>query len=189
MPSEITVTPLGIAHWDLVCELFATSSGVDGCWCMWPRRSRGTHTSDRNANKAAMKQLLDSGHSPGLIALVGERAVGWCAIGPRTAYPQYDPTKDRRISWAIPCLYVDRAADRGSVARALIEAAVRLASENAAAVVEGPPPYWLPGDEAAVAAATSAFVENGFEQVGPGARMPELRRCLGGGERAEGTRR
>lgn len=125
-----------------------------------------------------MKELLDSGQSPGLIALVGERAVGWCAIGPRETYPQYEPTPNQQISWAIPCLYVDRAADRRGVGRALIEAAVGLASVDAAVVVEGPPPYWLPGDRAAIAEARSFFVENGFEQVGPGTRMPELRRVL-----------
>lgn len=125
-----------------------------------------------------MKELLDLGQSPGLIALVGERAVGWCAIGPRETYPQYEPTTGQPVSWAIPCLYIDRAADRRTVARALIEAAVRLASENFAVVVEGPPPYWLPGDTAAVEEARDTFLENGFEQVGPGARMPELRRVL-----------
>lgn len=179
MPSEITVTPLGIGHWDLLSALFATSSGVDGCWCMWPRQPRGMHTPDRNANRTAMRQLLDSGQSPGLIALAEQRAVGWCAIGPRAVYPQYEPTTDRRIAWAIPCLYVDRAADRKSVARALIEAAVSLASENAAVVVEGPPPHWLPGDQTAITEAAGTFVENGFEPVGPGARMPALRRVLG----------
>jgi GNAT superfamily N-acetyltransferase len=178
MASEITVASLAINHWELVSKLFATSSGVEGCWCMWPRRSRGTHTPDQKANRAAMKEILDSGQSPGLIALVGERAVGWCAIGPRDTYLQYEPAIGQRCYWAIPCLYVDPMADRSSVARALIEAAVTLASKNAAVVVEGPPPYWLPGDRAGIAEAIDTFVENGFEQVGPGARMPELRRAV-----------
>ena len=178
MPSNISVTPLTLAHWDRVCELFATSSGINACWCMWPRRSRGTHTPDQEANRAAMKALLDAGVSPGLIALAGDKAVGWCAVGPRRAYPQYEPTTDPAICWAIPCLYVDPSANRTSVARALIEAAVGLAAENDAVAVEGPPPYWLPGDPAAIAAATRRFLENGFAEVGPGARMPALRRAL-----------
>lgn len=186
MESEVTVTPLAIKHWELVSKLFATSSGVDRCWCMWPRRSRGAHTPDQKANRAAMREILDAGQSPGLIALVGEQGVGWCAIGPREAYPQYEPTMDQRSSWAIPCLYVHPMADRSTVARALIEAAVSLASRNAAVVVEGPPPYWLPGDRAAIADAIDTFLENGFEQVGPGARMPELRRAVRAGERREG---
>jgi GNAT superfamily N-acetyltransferase len=175
---EVTATPLTIAHWDKVERLFATSSGVNACWCMWPKRRRGTHEPDRKANKAAIKALLESGRSPGLIAIEGERAVGWCAIGPRESYPQYEQATRQRASWAIPCLYVDPAADRRRVARVLIEAAVRLASANAAMAVEGPPPYWLPGDAAAIEEVRDTFSENGFEQVGAGGRMPELRRLL-----------
>jgi GNAT superfamily N-acetyltransferase len=158
--------------------LFATSSGVRECWCMWPRRPRGMHSADRIANAAAMKELLDSGQSPGLIAVAEGRALGWCAAGPRATYPQYTPTTDPSVRWAVPCLYVRQTADNRSVARALIAAAVALACENGAVTVDGPPPYWLPGDTDAVAAATRAFLENGFENVGPGARMPELRHRL-----------
>jgi len=178
MASKITVTPLTIDHWECVSELFATSSGVNRCWCMWPRRLRGTHTADPQANRAAMKALLDSGESPGLIALTEKDAVGWCAVGPRQQYPQYEQTTKQRNYWAIPCLYVDPTADRTTVARALIDAAVDLASENGAVAVEGPPSYWLPGDAAAVKIASDTFLENGFEQVGPGKRMPAVRRIL-----------
>lgn len=175
---EITAIPLTIAQWEKVERLFATSSGVAGCWCMWPKRPPGTHKPDREANKAAMGEMLDAGQSPGLIALSGEQAVGWCAIGPRYTYPQYKQTTTQLVSWAIPCLYVDPTAHRRRVARVLIEAAVALASDNAAVVVEGPPPYWLPGDTAAIQEARDMFLENRFEQVGPGVRMPELRRVL-----------
>jgi hypothetical protein len=109
---------------------------------------------------------------------VGERAVGWCAIGPREAYQQYEPAKAQRISWAIPCLYIDPAVDRSRIARTLIDAAVELASRSMALAIEGPPSYWVPGDAAAIAAAITTFLENGFEQVGQGARMPQLRRTL-----------
>lgn len=176
--SAVNVERLSIAHWDAVNELFATSPGANGCWCMWPRRPRGTHTTDSNANRTAMKELLDSGHSPGLVALTGQIAVGWCAFGPRNSCPQYERSIDRAVHWAVPCLYVCRAADRQSIARALIAAAVDLASENGAVALDGPPPYWLPGNAAVIAAATDTFLENGFARVGPGARMPELRRIL-----------
>ena len=181
MASGITVAALTISYWDLVSELFATSSGVNRCWCMWPRRPRGSHVPDKEANRQAMEESLKSGKSPGFIALLEERAVGWCAVGPRKEYPQYGRTTGQRVFWAIPCLYVDPAVERIGVARALIDAAVGLASENDAVAVEGPPAYWLPGDAAAIATATSAFLENGFERIGPGARMPDLRRVLRSG--------
>ncbi len=37
---------------------------------------------------------------------------------------------------------------------------------------------WLPGGADAVVAATEIFLQNGFSRVGPGARMPEMRRIL-----------
>ncbi len=178
MTSDITVTPLTLARWDLVSTLFASASGVDECWCMWPRRARGMHTPGKEANRAAMRKILESGESPGLIAVAGDRAVGWCAIAPRERYPQYEQASDKGASWAIPCIYIEPKADRERVARALIEAAIGLASAHDAVAVEGPPPYWLPGDEAAIEKARITFLENGFEQVGEGARMPELRRLL-----------
>ena len=125
-----------------------------------------------------MKELLHSGQSPGLIAVTRQRAIGWCAVGPRDSYPQYDRSIEPLVRWAIPCLFVRRTANRRSTAGLLIAAAVALASENGAVAVDGPPPYWLPGDAAAIATATSTFLENGFTRVGPGARMPELRRHL-----------
>jgi GNAT superfamily N-acetyltransferase len=145
---------------------------------MWPLRPPRTHHANENENKAAMRDLLDAGDSPGLIALVEDRAVGWCALGPRERYPQYERASDERGIWAIPCLYVAPSADKSTIARALIEAAVEQARLNAASVVAGPPPWWLPGDAAAIIKATELFVANGFAIAGPGARMPQLERRL-----------
>ena len=139
-----------------------------------------TFEPDRARNRAEMQALLEAGHSPGLLAFVAARAVGWCATGPRGRYPQYpNPTTgETGLVWAIPCIYLEPTTDRPAVAKALIEAAVAIARANAAVAIDGPPPWWLPGDAAAIALATRTFVANGFLQIGPGARMPELRRRL-----------
>jgi GNAT superfamily N-acetyltransferase len=136
-----------------------------------------TSRPDRTGNRAELKSRLVCGESLGLLALAAERAIGWCACGPRHRYPQYESTNERTI-WAIPCIYIEPTADRREVARALIEAAAKLAVKNGASAIDGPPPWWLPGDAAAIALATATFFENGFTQTGPGARMPELRRVL-----------
>jgi hypothetical protein len=139
-----------------------------------------TFEPDEARNRAEMKALLEAGHSPGLLALVAGRALGWCATGPRARYPQYpNPTTgETGLVWAIPCIYLEPTTDKAAVAKALIEAAVGIATASAAVAVDGPPPWWLPGDPAAIALATRTLVANGFAQVGPGGRMPELRRML-----------
>jgi hypothetical protein len=176
----LNVWPATIGHWELMRELFATARGVNDCWCMWPLRAPMTFEPDREHNSAAMKALLERGESPGLLAVSDERAVGWCATGPRSKYPQYPASTENGLVWAIPCIYVERTAEaeRIPIARALIETAVAIATTKAAVAVDGPPPWWLPGDDDAIALATRMFLENGFVQTGPGARMPELRRIL-----------
>lgn len=173
----VGVVSVTLDHMSVLGELFGTSSGVDECWCMWPVRNPGAHRPDRSKNRRDMERRLVARDSPGLLALAGQCAVGWCALGPRHGYPQYRKAADE-ASWAIPCIYVRPGADREEVGRALIEEAVCVAATGGASVIEGPPPAWLPGDAAAVAVATQLFLENGFVRVGPGKRMPELRRKL-----------
>jgi hypothetical protein len=174
----LNVLPATIGRWELMRELFATSPGVNGCWCMWPLRAFMTSKPDRDQNSAAMKALLERGESPGLLAVSDERAVGWCATGPRSRYPQYPASTENALVWVIPCIYVEPTdeAERMAIARALIETAVAIATTKAAVAVEGPPPWWLPGDSDAIALVTRMFLANGFVQTGPGTRMPELRR-------------
>lgn len=125
-----------------------------------------------------MRSLLLAGEPVGLLAIQAEQAVGWCACGARRRYPQYDDRAQDTKRWAIPCLYIHPEADRGRVAKALIEAVVTLAQQQNAAAIEGPPPWWLPGDADARTLATNSFLANGFVRTGAGARMPELRLLL-----------
>lgn len=182
MPSvhDVVVVPLSIDHWDALSALFETSAGVNGCWCMWPRREPMTHRPDPVGNKGEMKTLLIAGEVPGLVALSGERAIGWCAFGPRSRYPQYENEDEIEPAWAIPCLYIERSADRALVGRVLIEAAAELATSSGAVALDGPPSWWLSGDADAVASVTALFLANGVGRVGTGARMPKLRRLLRG---------
>jgi GNAT superfamily N-acetyltransferase len=177
--TSLRVVPLAIRYWELLSALFAASPGVNRCWCMWPLHRPGTFHPDSARHRSELKSLLVDGESPGLIALLGRAAVGWCALGPRERYPQYEDTKSGAETWVIPCIYVAPHADRVTVSRALIGTAVRRAQANGAAVLEGPPPWWLPGDESAIALATRTFLENGFMQTAPGARFPTLQRLLG----------
>lgn len=158
-----------------MADLFASSAGVNGCWCMWPLRPPRTHEPNCDRNKAEMRSLLLAGQSVGLLAIRGGQAIGWCACGPRHRYPQYDDVEENSTDWAIPCLYIDPKVDREEAARALIEAAKAQAKQHGAGSIEGPPPWWLPGDAEAILLATETFVANGFAQIGQGSRMPELR--------------
>ena len=128
---------------------------------MCPRVAPGAHKPDESQNRRKMRLIVESGDSPGLIALADDGPVGWCALGPVCNYPQYETeaAPQRGDVWAIPCLYVKHCANRRAVAAALIESAVVRAADRGARTIEGPAPWWLPGDSAVVALATGDFLE------------------------------
>jgi len=158
-------------------NLFATSRGVRACWCMWPRSARGTHKPDPERNRKRMRALIEDGESPGLLAYVEDRPVGWCAFGPRDAYPQYAAPSATDV-WAIACLFVRPRAAANAVSASLIDYAVGYAKAKGARQLEGPPIWWLPGDAAKIVDMSEIFLANGFERIRQGARMPMLRRFL-----------
>lgn len=171
------VIPVTEEHAGLLASFFATSPGVNGCWCMWPLRPSGSHHPDESKNKEAMESLLRSGISPGLICLKDNQVVGWCALGERNRYPQYGNPENQSNTWTIPCIFIQRNnSDRKAIARTLIESAMDVAKKYGANILDGPPPWWNPGDADAIARATELFIDNGFTQIARGARMPVLRR-------------
>ncbi|NND85485.1 MAG: GNAT family N-acetyltransferase, partial [Acidimicrobiia bacterium] len=99
-------------------------------------------------NRLEFEGLVDSeGHPMGVIALEGDAAIGWCAVGPRARFDRMlraptlrgrDADEDES-AWLIPCLFVapDRRGD-GIVAE-LLAGAIGLARERGAVAVEGFP--------------------------------------------------
>ena len=177
---HIEVVPVTSRHWTTLATLFTAADFTRECWCMWPRLAPGAYCPGAATYREDLHALVNSGNPPGLIGLRGGRAVGWCAVGQYGQYPQYAPQSDGampgRNIWAIPCLFVAADARGSGVAGALIRAAADHASSLGATAILGPPPWWLPGDAAAVAATAAAFLANGFTKIGAGARMPLLRR-------------
>jgi hypothetical protein len=62
-----------------------------GYWCMAYRVSGSREplppgVTRAEANRAALKALVDAGNSPGLIGYRGKIPVGWVSIGPREEY-------------------------------------------------------------------------------------------------------
>ena len=129
--------------------LFATNQSAEACWCMWfliPVKQ--FHANGVEGNKAAFTAVAHASREPmGILALDGDQAVGWCAVGPRSRFtrgvrtPTYagrDPAEDDTV-WLVPCFFT-RPDRRGSgITAGLLEAAVALAGEHGARAVEGFP--------------------------------------------------
>jgi GNAT superfamily N-acetyltransferase len=112
---------------------------------MYYRRSGGpSGVGPGEANKRAMKSLVDGGYVPGLIGYEDGSPVGWVSLGPREDYaklrrsPVMKPVDDKPV-WSIVCFFVDRRARGRGVSQALLEGAVDYARSRGATLLEAYP--------------------------------------------------
>lgn len=85
----------------------------------------------------------------GVLALLDDEPVGWCACGPRSRYTaaingrsrllRSRPREEDDLVWLIACLFVDARHRGRGITHALIAAAVELARREGANAVEGWP--------------------------------------------------
>lgn len=172
---NLTFKPLTVWQWDDFVSLFGERGACGGCWCMLWRLSRKQFEAQKGElNKQAMKAIVDSGEIPGILAYDGEKAVGWCAIAPRSTYPALSRSRilqpvDDRPCWSVACLFVEKAYRKKGVSSKLLLAATDYAKAEGAIVVEGypvepksdkniPPAFAWTG-------IPKAFIRAGFKEV------------------------
>lgn len=137
--------PLTLDRWDDLVRLFGPNGACAGCWCMWWRVPSREFTAKKGrGNRAALRRLAASGEPPGLLAYAGGEPVGWCAVGPRDAFPRLDNSRllkrvDDEEIWCVPCLFVARGWRRRGVSTALARAAVRYVASRGGRIVEAYP--------------------------------------------------
>ena len=141
---KLTVAPLTPDRWpDLEAVFNAKGCSVArGCWCMAYRLSgsRGPlppGMTRAQANRAALKALVDAGNPPGLIGYRGKVPVGWVSIGPREEYAKLKRSPvmkavDEQPVWSVVCFVVPTEYRGQGVARALLKGAVAYAKEQGA---------------------------------------------------------
>ena len=137
------------------------------------------------ANRAAFKRRVRSGVPPGVLAYLDDEPVGWCAVAPRAEYDYLTRSRvlrplDDRPVWSISCLLVAKPhRDRGISVR-LLQAAVHMAGESGAEIVEGYPVLARSGrmpDAFAWTGTLSAFRAAGFEEVARGSPTRPIMRA------------
>jgi GNAT superfamily N-acetyltransferase len=142
----VEVRPLTRDRWDDLVELFSRpgASIVRHCWCMYYRTPGAQWRGSADANRQAMKALVDRGVVPGLVGYRGGRPVGWISLGPREAYPRLQGSPimkpvDEKPVWSIVCFFVDAKARGQGVTRALLRAAIAYARSRGASLLEAYP--------------------------------------------------
>jgi GNAT superfamily N-acetyltransferase len=184
----IRFAPITEDHWSALEGLFGPRGACGGCWCMWFRLPRGPYEAGKgDVNRARFRSRVadETAPSPGILALRGDDAVGWCAVAPREEYLRLRTTRTMRGPddlevWAILCLFVAPSQRHVGLSVRLIDAACRHAFRYGAPAVEAYPV--VRGKDAVPPAFASqgllrAYLEADFEEVArPSATRAVVRR-------------
>lgn len=147
----VSFRPLTIDLWDAFAELFGPQGACYGCWCthfrLPPARRR---LNDRIGNRDVMRERVEQGPPPGLLAFEGGRAIGWMQIGPRADVPEFnnqgrasapllaDEAADPAI-WTISCFFLHRVARGRGLTHRLVAAGIDHARRNEARLLDACP--------------------------------------------------
>jgi GNAT superfamily N-acetyltransferase len=143
---ELRFYPLTRDRWEDFEKLFRTYGGPGGsCWCMWWRQTTAEYQKNKGEhNRRAMKEIVESGRVPGILAYAGEQPVGWCSVGLRTEFsrllrsPLLKPVDDEPV-WSVVCLFIDRDYRKSGLSSRLLKAAALYAARQGATIIEGYP--------------------------------------------------
>ncbi|MFN2555658.1 MAG: N-acetyltransferase family protein [Nitriliruptorales bacterium] len=175
MTEALEVHPLTSERWDDLVALFGPRGAVAGCWCMWWRETaREFEQNAGEANREALRGVVEAGRVPGLLAYRGGRVIGWVSVAPREEFGRLErsPTLgrvDEAPVWSVVCFYVARDERSSGVGSALLRAAVAHAEAHGARYVEGYPvdtgATGRTGAGDIFTGVLSSFLDAGFREV------------------------
>jgi predicted GNAT family acetyltransferase len=145
------VVPLTPDLWPAFEKLFGKSGACSGCWCIHWRVPRADYVAMRGEQaKAFFRRRVKKGPPPGVLAFIGDEAVGWLQIGPRADTPEWNSTRrataplqaadaeDESI-WGATCFFIKSSARGQGVMDALVKGGLAFARANGARIVEACP--------------------------------------------------
>lgn len=166
--------PLTTATWNDFVELFGEKGACGGCWCMvWRLRAADFDKQKGNDNKKAMQRLVTKNKPVGVLAYSNSKAVGWCAVAPRSEYIRLETSRvlkpvDDKPVWSVSCFFIQKGFRNKGLSRQLLKAAVDYALSKGATIIEGYPLEPKKGKMPDVFAWTgfsSAFINTGFKEI------------------------
>jgi GNAT superfamily N-acetyltransferase len=142
---SITIQPVNINRWHDLEVLSGECGAFATCWCMFWRLKRVEFNAlSKDGKKARMKELVEHGSVPGLLAYVDGKPVGWCSLGPREHYLALERSRrlkriDKQPVWSIVCFFMDKKYRRQGLMSELVRGAVEYAVGQGAKIVEAYP--------------------------------------------------
>lgn len=145
---DISFFPLNISRWVDFETLFGAHGASGGCWCMFwrlPRKQFQQNCANcGEANRQALRALVQGGLVPGLIGYRDQMPVAWCSIAPREDFSSLERSRtlkrvDDRPVWSIVCFYIAKTERNSGCMLKAIQAAVEFARLGGAQLVEAYP--------------------------------------------------
>lgn len=146
-----TIAPLAPELWADFEDLFGKQGACYGCWCTHFRLPPAVRReNDRQRNKDHIRERIEAGPPPGLLAFEDGTAVGWMQVGPRADVPEWnnpgrgsapvDPgdATDPGV-WAITCFFIRTKARGRGVTHRLVQGGIDFARGNGARLIEACP--------------------------------------------------
>ncbi|MGX5771365.1 GNAT family N-acetyltransferase [Microbacterium trichothecenolyticum] len=178
--AHITIEPATADRFDDAQH--ALSGGGDGrsCQCQWWMMTNAEwQKTSLEQRQQLLRDEVDAGPPPALIAYVDGEAAGWVRIGPRMKQVRLGRTRnftgaseeawDDASVWAVSCFVVRREHRNQGLNARLLDAAIRYARESGARVIEAYPldpdaGRKIPSNEL-FHGVVSTFQEAGFREV------------------------
>jgi GNAT superfamily N-acetyltransferase len=163
---DVTVRPLTPDLWPALEDLLAGAGAAGRCWCMYWRLGPAYRQRPAEENRVAFRKVVDEGPPPGLVAVAGDLAVGWCQVTPRHAIPaigqmwRLQPVDEQPV-WSISCLYVRKDYRKRGVTAVLVAEAIEAARRAGAPAIEA-----YPFDASVSPSATGTGYASTFERAG-----------------------
>jgi GNAT superfamily N-acetyltransferase len=175
--SGLRIEPLTVDRFDDLAALFREGGDPRWCFCMyWRLRGKDFSAATVAKNRARLRDLAGGPLAPGLVAYRGDRAVGWCSLGPREDFERLErsqiiPRVDDQAVWSIVCFAVSKSARGGGVAAELLDAGGAWAVGQGARILEAYPVDTVAGTainpDAAYMGTLPMFERAGFRVVSP----------------------
>ena len=81
-------------NWKDFEKLFGKKGACAGCWCMYWRISSSQWKKQQGSgNKRAIKKLIFSDITPGILAYDNEQPIGWCSVAPREEFIRLESSR------------------------------------------------------------------------------------------------
>jgi GNAT superfamily N-acetyltransferase len=126
-----------------------------------------------SGTKRKMKNLINGGIIPGILAYDNDIPVGWCSVAPREDFPVLENSRvlqriDDKPVWSVVCFFINKDYRKKGLSIELLNAAKNFVKNNSGKILEGYPvePKAAKSPDVFVwTGLASAFRKAGFKEI------------------------